>query len=29
MRQGMDVTWEMSDDFHDVTVLVSDQPIDQ
>ena len=29
VRQGMDVTWEMSDDFHDVTVLLSDQPIDQ
>lgn len=29
VRQGMDITWEMSDDFHDVTVLVSDQPIDQ
>ena len=29
VRQGMGVTWEMSDDFHDVTVLVSDQPIDQ
>ena len=28
VRQGMYVTWEMSDDFHDVTVLVSDQPID-
>jgi uncharacterized cupin superfamily protein len=29
VRQGMTVTWEMSDDFHDVTVLMSDRPIDQ
>ncbi|WP_375386119.1 cupin domain-containing protein [uncultured Microbacterium sp.] len=28
LRQGQTVTWEMSDDFHDVTVLVSDDPID-
>lgn len=25
LRQGQDVTFEMTDDFHDVTVLVSDQ----
>lgn len=29
IRQGWDVTWEMSEDFHDVTVLISDDPIDQ
>jgi len=28
VRQGMNVTWEMSDDFHDLTVLISDSAID-
>jgi uncharacterized cupin superfamily protein len=28
LRQGLDVTFEHSDDFHDVVVLMSDQPID-
>lgn len=28
LRQGQNVTFEMSDDFHDVTVLVSDTPFD-
>jgi uncharacterized cupin superfamily protein len=28
LRQGQDVLFEMTDDFHDVTVLVSDEPID-
>lgn len=28
VRQGMTVLWEMTDDFHDVTVLISDQPMD-
>lgn len=29
VRQGMTVDWEMTDDFQDVTVLISDQPIDR
>lgn len=28
LREGMNVTWEMSDDFHDVTVLISDTSFD-
>lgn len=28
LRQGQEVTFEHSDDFHDVTVLVSDKPIE-
>lgn len=28
VRQGMTVDWEMTDDFQDVTVLISDQPIE-
>ena len=28
LRQGQEVTMEMSDDFHDVTVLVSDDAFD-
>lgn len=28
LRQGMTVTFEMSDDFHDVTVLISDTSFD-
>ena len=28
LRQGQDVTFHHSDDFHDVVVLISDQPID-
>ncbi|WP_375479782.1 cupin domain-containing protein [uncultured Jatrophihabitans sp.] len=28
LRQGTNVTFEMTDDFHDVTVLISDKPID-
>lgn len=28
LREGQEVTWEMSDDFHDVTVLVSDTKIE-
>ena len=28
LRQGQNVTFEMSDDFHDVTVLISDAPFD-
>lgn len=28
MRQGQSVRWEMTDDFQDVTVLISDRPID-
>jgi uncharacterized cupin superfamily protein len=28
LRQGLDVTFEHSDDFHDVVVLISDKPID-
>lgn len=28
LRQGMTVEFEMSDDFHDVTVLISDTAID-
>lgn len=27
LRQGQDVLFEMTDDFHDVTVLISDDPI--
>jgi uncharacterized cupin superfamily protein len=27
LRQGMNVTFEMAEDFHDVTVLISDTPI--
>ena len=28
LRQGSTVTFDMSDDFHEVSTLVSDQPID-
>ncbi|MBS1893923.1 MAG: DUF861 domain-containing protein [Actinobacteria bacterium] len=28
VRQGTTVRWEMTDDFQDVTVLISDHPID-
>lgn len=28
LRQGQEVTFEMSDDFHDVTVLISDDAFD-
>lgn len=28
LRQGQEVTFEMSDDFHDVAVLISDAPFD-
>jgi len=28
LTQGQDVLFEMTDDFHDVTVLMSDKPID-
>lgn len=28
LRQGQDVLFEMTDDFHDVTVLMSDDPIE-
>ena len=28
LRQGQSVTFEMSDDFQDVAVLISDEPID-
>jgi uncharacterized cupin superfamily protein len=28
LRQGQTVTFEMADDFHDVTVLISDAPFD-
>ena len=28
VSQGSDVTWDMSEGFHDVTVLISDTPID-
>ncbi len=28
LRQGLSVTFQHSDDFHDVTVLISDSPID-
>lgn len=28
LKEGQEVTWEMSDDFHDVTVLVSDKKIE-
>ena len=27
VTQGTDITWEMSSDFHDITVLMSDTPI--
>ena len=27
VMQGSDVTWTMSDDFHDITVLISDTPM--
>lgn len=27
LRQGARVTWDMSDDFHDVAVLIADRPI--
>ncbi|MEN0138167.1 MAG: cupin domain-containing protein [Rhodococcus sp. (in: high G+C Gram-positive bacteria)] len=28
LKEGMEVTFEHSEDFHDVTVLISDQPIE-
>ena len=28
LKQGQDVLFEMSDDFHDVTVLIADEPFD-
>lgn len=28
LKQGMKVTFDMTEDFHDVTVLISDTPID-
>lgn len=27
VRQGMNVTWELSEDFHDICVMISDTPI--